>query len=405
MTVKPNGTVKPNKTFRPLAESGGAQLPLLLLIVAAFLSLPLFFNLDRAVAGSKSAVPPEAARYSSTKEVVRVIKDDNIIPKHGPAHGQAEIKNLASASAIMPEIPPGISPVIHQGTQATVAVHPLQKPTPPDFTRGSTALKELSFTFDGGSRRGQTKQILEILRQHKIKTTIFLTGQFIEKNPKLVRLMLSDGHEIGNHLMDHPHMTTYASNGRHRRLPHVDRAFVLRQLNQTADLFTRTTGKKMAPVWRAPYGELNNEIRGWAYNAGYMHVGWTTDYKRKESMDSLDWVSDPNSRLYRTTAQIKERILGFGKGRHGLRGGVVLMHLGTFRRGDKLASRLGEMIDELQERGYRFVKVSTLIKDRKDMARYLPESGRVTVAKAGPSRQEDRPRNRKDRLKSLPAPH
>jgi len=373
-----NIAVNPAMAFRPLSESGGAQLPLLLLIVAAFLSLPLFFNLNSAVASSKSAVPLEATRYSSAKEVVRVIKDDNTTPPHRPANR----RSLASV--------PEISPVISPGIQRPATIRPLLKPTPPDFKRGSTALKEVSFTFDGGSHRGQTQQILHILRQRRIKTTIFLTGQFIEKNPRLVRRMLKDGHEIGNHLMNHPHMTTYSSNGRHRRLPHVDKAFLLRQLYQTADIFTRTTGEKMAPIWRAPYGEVNNEIRGWAYNAGYMHVGWTTDYKRKESMDSLDWVSDPNSRLYRTTAQIKERILGFGKGRHGLSGGVVLMHLGTFRRGEKLASRLGEMIDELHARGYRFVKVSALIKGRKDMAAYLTGADRIEVAKTNMDQSKDR---------------
>ncbi len=342
---------KATTAFRPLSESGGAQLPLLFILVAAFLSLPLFFDLGSTVANSKSTVPLEATSYSNSNDILKTLKDDNIKLIHRPEHDVS----LSSVPSI---------------TERTV--NPTYRPTPPDFKRGSLVRKEISFTFDGGSHRGQTTQILHILRQRKIKTTLFLTGQFMQNNPALVRLMLNDGHEIGNHLMDHPHLTTYSKNKRHHRLPHVDRAFLLRQLNQTARIYTEVTGEKLAPIWRAPYGEVNKELRSWAYNAGYMHIGWTTDYKRKESLDSLDWVSDPESRLYRTPTQLKDRILDFGKDSHGLKGGVALMHLGTYRRGEKLASKLGEMIDELHARGYRFVKVSTLIKGHKDTAAYLP---------------------------------
>lgn len=346
-------------TFRPLSESGGAQLPLLFILVATFLSLPLFFNLGSAVANSKSAVPLEATSYSNSKEVLKTLRDDNIKLLHRPE------RNIELIT--VPSI-----------TKRTVS--PIPRPTPPDFKRGSLNRKEVSFTFDGGSHRGQTAQILHILRQRKIKTTLFLTGEFIRNNPALVRRMLSDGHEIGNHLLDHPHLTTYSENKRHHSLPHVDRAFLLRQLQQTARIYTKVTGEKLSPIWRAPYGEVNKELRSWAYNAGYMHIGWTTDYKRKESLDSLDWVSDPESRLYRTSTQMKDRILDFGKDSHGLKGAVALMHLGTYRRTERLASRLGEVIDELHARGYRFVKVSTLIKGRKKTAAYLPTTDHLKVA-------------------------
>ncbi len=358
----PGSSFNPKDTyrrFRPLSESGGAQLPLLFILVAAFLSLPLFFNLGSAVADSKSAVPLEATSYSSSKNLLKTLKDDNIKLLHRPG------RDVSLASL------PGI-------TERSAG--PVYRPVPPDFKRGSLDRKEVSFTFDGGSYKGQTAQILHTLRQRKVKTTLFLTGQFIQSNPALVRRMLSDGHEIGNHLMDHPHLTTYSRNQRHHRLPHVDRAFLLRQLQQTARIYTEVTGEKLAPIWRAPYGEVNKELRSWAYDAGYMHIGWTTDYKRKESLDSLDWVSDPESRLYRTSIQLKERILDFGKDSHGLKGGVALMHLGTYRRSEKLASQLGEMIDELHARGYRFVKVSTLIKGHKKTSAYLPTADHLKVA-------------------------
>ena len=44
----------------------------------------------------------------------------------------------------------------------------------------------------------------------------------------------------------------------------------------------------MARLWRAPYGEVNEDIRAWAFEKGYAHVGWTADYALRESLDTLD---------------------------------------------------------------------------------------------------------------------
>jgi hypothetical protein len=55
------------------------------------------------------------------------------------------------------------------------------------------------------------------------------------------------------------------------------------------------------------------------------------------------------------------RVLGFGKNRGGLNGGIVLMHLGSERTDDKASSTLPEMLDELSSMGYRFVKASRLV--------------------------------------------
>ncbi len=237
---------------------------------------------------------------------------------------------------------------------------------PPDIYRGRSSKKELSITFDGGAGADEAKEILEALRQRNIKTTIFLTGGFIKDYPQLVRQMVKDGHEVGNHTMTHPHLTSFAKDLRHTTLPIVDKNFMDRELRGTARLFKMVTGEEMASLWRAPYGEVNEEIRQWAFEAGYIHVNWTRDYKRKETLDSLDWVDDEESRLYYSSEKIKKRILNFGRDGSGVGGGIVLMHLGTTRKSDKAVSMLGEIIDELEERGYRLVRVSELLKGDKD---------------------------------------
>lgn len=230
-----------------------------------------------------------------------------------------------------------------------------------DITRGPVERMEISFTFDGGAEAEDASVILDALQEREIKTTMFVTGQFIRKYPEIIKRMVMDGHEVGNHTMTHPHLTDYAITSTHKTAPGVDKALIAKELKETAMVFKETTGTEMAPFWRAPFGEINEQIRRWAFEEGFLHVGWTADPQARESLDTLDWVRDRTSRLYRSPDLIKARVLNFGKNRGGLGGGIVLMHLGSERTDDKASSTLPDMLDELDALGYRFVKVSRLV--------------------------------------------
>ncbi len=233
---------------------------------------------------------------------------------------------------------------------------------PPDITRGSVAKMEVALTFDGGYSAFEATEILDALRAREIKTTIFLTGIFIKRHPEVTRQIVLDGHEVGNHTMTHPHLTSFSIDFKHRRLAGVSRSFLIKELRDTEELFKLVTGSNMAPLWRAPYGEINTELRRWAFTQGYLHIGWTYDHETKESLDTLDWVDDTTSKFYLSSTEIKSRILDFGRGAGGVKGGIILMHLGTGRRLDRAVSILGELIDDLRDDGYRFVTVSSLLK-------------------------------------------
>ncbi len=86
------------------------------------------------------------------------------------------------------------------------------------------------------------------------------------------------------------------------------------------------------------------------------------DHKTRESLDSLDWVSNEESDFYYSAEEIKERILNFDKYGNGVRGGIVLMHLGTESKDGLAYTRLPDIIDGLEQKGYRIVKVSELLK-------------------------------------------
>jgi peptidoglycan/xylan/chitin deacetylase (PgdA/CDA1 family) len=247
---------------------------------------------------------------------------------------------------------------------------------PVDLTRGPTDRPDVLVSFDAGSSDRGASAILDALAARRIRTTIFLTGEFIRRYPELVRRIAADGHEVGNHTDTHPHLTTYASDGRQATRPGVDRDFLAGQLLRTARLYRDATGRPMAPVWRAPFGEHNAEIRRWAAELGYWHVGWTGG---RSGLDGLDWVNDPRSRAYQPAERLLARLVARAEN-----GGIVLLHLGSDRE-EPVSSRIGQLFDGLTARGFRFCRASDfLVREGWDEARLA--SFRVPDAGAGATR-------------------
>ena len=115
-------------------------------------------------------------------------------------------------------------------------------------------------------------------------------------------------------------------------------------------------------MWRAPYGEHNSQIRKWALDAGFRHVSWTYDPDTRMSLDTLDWVADKDSGLYLSSEQIVDKILSFDrKTEQGLKGGIILLHLGSERIEDPFFPNLAGLLDELEGRGYSVGSVSSLL--------------------------------------------
>ncbi len=225
----------------------------------------------------------------------------------------------------------------------------------------------LAITFDGGSSSAGTAELLDLLSELDLDVTLFVTGQFIEREPRLVRRALLDGHEIGNHTFSHPHLTTYASNKRHELLPDLSREWFEQQLLRTEAAFFKVTGRHLAPLWRAPFGEENRQLRGWALQLGYLHVRWSALHGA--SLDSRDWVHDEHSSLYQSSSRMMERLLSFPS----LSGGIVLMHLAS-ERATPPWQMLPEFFSKLQQRGIVVVKVTTLLEASPTWRKWLNQA-------------------------------
>jgi peptidoglycan/xylan/chitin deacetylase (PgdA/CDA1 family) len=249
----------------------------------------------------------------------------------------------AARRAPPPAIPPAPAPV---------PPVPARGPQAPDMTRGPSDRREVLVSFDAGSSDRGAGEILDALAKRNVHTTIFVTGEFVRRYPALARRIASEGHEVGNHTDTHPHLTTYAQNGRQTTRLGVDRAFVAGELARTARLYREATGTAMAPLWRAPFGEHNAEIRRWAAEQGYWHVGWTGG---RGGLDGLDWITDPRARGYQPAERLLGRLV-----QHAENGGIVLLHLGS-DRAEPVSARIDVLLDGLARRGFRLSRASEFL--------------------------------------------
>ena len=69
--------------------------------------------------------------------------------------------------------------------------------------RENTQRKTVYLTFDDGPHPEVTSYVLSILALHQIKATFFVLGKNAQKHPELIKELKEQGHQIGNHGMDH----------------------------------------------------------------------------------------------------------------------------------------------------------------------------------------------------------
>lgn len=127
-----------------------------------------------------------------------------------------------------------------------------------------------AITFDDGPSRN-TPQLLDLLDQYGIPATFFLLGKQAELHPDLVRRIVAEGHEVGNHSFSHPNL---------RLLPPERKIEEIRR----TDAILRSLGA--APLFlRPPYGAFDRHTVDAAEALGLSVVLW--------SVDSRDWQRLP----------------------------------------------------------------------------------------------------------------
>ena len=193
---------------------------------------------------------------------------------------------------------------------------------------GNTEEKVLYLTFDAGYENGCTAQILDVLKANEVPAAFFLVGNYIEKNPDLVRRMVREGHIVGNHTMHHYDMSKLS-----------DKAAFSKELTDLEALYQETVGAPMPKYYRPPQGIYSEENLKMAQELGYKTVFWSLAY--------VDWNNDSQPAPEQAFRKLLPRTHN---------GAVVLLHSTSKTN----AQILNELIGKWKADGYRFATLDDL---------------------------------------------
>lgn len=213
-----------------------------------------------------------------------------------------------------------------QGMPQTFAGRgPITRGDAATITRIPTAQPLVAMTFDDGPHPSLTPQLLDMLQARGIRATFYVIGRNAARYPQILRRMVAEGHEIGNHTWSHPSLHGHSD------------ASVLSQVDRTNRAVYDAVGRPPVTM-RPPYGNLYDRQRLMLFEARAMPtVLW--------SVDTLDWQR-PGSAI------VSQRIIGNSHS-----GAVILahdIHSATVRA-------MPSALDGVAGRGFRFVTMSELI--------------------------------------------
>lgn len=134
------------------------------------------------------------------------------------------------------------------------------------FKRGRRDRMEVCLTIDDGPHPKSLPRILAILKRYNAKATFFMVGKRIQESPALVRQVLGDGFEIGNHTQDHLRLDTLTAEQVHDQLAQCEANFEKATGGTKMTLF-RPPGMRFTPAMFKVIGEFGYTTVDWNYGA------------------------------------------------------------------------------------------------------------------------------------------
>lgn len=199
------------------------------------------------------------------------------------------------------------------------------KPVNDTYTRVSTGRKVVAITFDDGPHPENTPRLLDMLKERRIKATFYVVGNMVKYSPQLIRRMIAEGHEIGNHTVTHGNLARMSDDA------------LRKELQAAHDQIIAETGVTPRTM-RPPGGAIKKSQKELMLREfGYPTILW--------SVDPEDWKRPG-------PAVVASRLVNGASP-----GGILLVHDLHKPTVDAMPSTL----DQLLAQGYEFVTVTELI--------------------------------------------
>lgn len=189
-----------------------------------------------------------------------------------------------------------------------------------------TEKKQVALSFDAAWGNEDTSEILDILKQHEVTVTFFMTGEWVENYPDDVKQIAALGHDLGNHSESHLQMSQLSEEE------------IRQEIQSVHDRVKELTGIEMN-LFRPPYGDYDDELVTTVRDMGYQCVQW--------NVDSLDWKDYGADSIVKTVCNHKNLC----------NGSIILMHNGAKYTPEALEA----VITGLKAQGYELVPISQLL--------------------------------------------
>jgi len=233
---------------------------------------------------------------------------------------------IALAAATLAAVPGGSAAARRPAAQRA---RPAGKPTlpmgcthggSPFVTHGPQRRKRIAIGFDDGPS-AYTPRVLRVLRRFNSHATFFEIGQETAGRHAIMKKILAQGNEIGNHSLHHEVDPSSGS------------------LHGTDRLIRRATGFRPCD-FRPPDGSVNSGLISRAHAQHLVTINW--------NVDPRDWATPG-------VGAITSNVIANARN-----GSIVVMHDGGGNRSETIAA-LPAILSHFRHRGYKFVTVAELL--------------------------------------------
>ena len=178
----------------------------------------------------------------------------------------------------------------------------------------------VALTFDDGPHPVWTEKLLDGLKERGICATFFVIGENAEKNPELIRKMVENGNQVGNHTFSHVQLTSCRPDT------------AIDEITRTQEAVYKAAN--IYPLYiRPPYG------------------AWNAYLQNETELKTVLWDVDPQDWKVQNTDQIVSSVMKQTKD-----GSIILLH-DIFETSVEAAL---EIADIYLEAGYRFCTVEEI---------------------------------------------
>ena len=210
--------------------------------------------------------------------------------------------------------------------------------------KGVRDKKEVIITFDDGPHPLSCRSILGTLKEKHVQAVFFVVGKQVEGNPDLVKMILDEGHDLGNHTYDHI------------ALDSISREQVYDQINRCDKAVEDATGRRMV-LFRPPHNRYNDTVLSVVKQKGDILMSYVIGAKDFIGTVTKEELTAEQQKQPAITA---DKIVEYVEKQ--LRpGAIILLHDNPIT-----AAALPKVIDVVRAKGYEF-------RSAKEMMASLPQ--------------------------------